>query len=325
MSEDYPTLAAALAAVQARLPEIRKGETAKVATKTGGSYVYAYASLSDVSMAILPLLGAAGLCWITRPTVNDAGRLVLAYELRHTSGESVTGEYPLSPGTPQDVGSQITYFRRYLLCAVAGVAPDEDDDGAAASKTGARGGSSDAWASATPARPRNVTTTIAPTFAEGATSQTTAMMTAVGATQRNAIIRAAQGIEQGSDSAAEDYLEAQRITDVHATIPGRDLSLHTLLARNLSTRIAAASDDAALRIVWNFAKRVDMLAATLDGGNTVNDRITARRGALLAEASASKPAATDPPQKPQTAEEAIAVLNAGGLTVEEATPVRRPR
>lgn len=130
-------LAAALAQVQAALPAIAKGETATVQTKQGGSYKYSYADLADVSQVILPLLGKAGLSWITRPTIVEGGRFVLAYELLHTSGESRSGEYPLpGSGTPQEIGSAITYARRYALCAVTGVAPaSDDDDGAAATRS----------------------------------------------------------------------------------------------------------------------------------------------------------------------------------------------
>lgn len=125
-------LTAALAKVQAELPEIRKSETAEVKTKTGGTYKYSYADLAAVSKAILPLLGKHGLAWVTRPTLRDDGSLVLAYELRHVSDEKITGEYPLSKGTPQEIGSAITYARRYCLCSVTGVAPESDDDDAAA-------------------------------------------------------------------------------------------------------------------------------------------------------------------------------------------------
>jgi len=147
---DTPNLAAALAAVQADLPPIAKGETATVQTKQGGSYRYSYADLADVSQVILPLLGKRGLSWITRPTIAD-GRFVLAYELLHTSGESRTGEYPLPDrGTPQEIGSAITYARRYALCAVTGVAPAaDDDDGAAATQRAQR----EPFEDARPARP----------------------------------------------------------------------------------------------------------------------------------------------------------------------------
>jgi hypothetical protein len=150
MSEKNATLASALAEVQAKLPEIRKGETATVQTKTGGSYKYSYADLADVSQVILPLLGQHGLSWITRPTMLD-GRFVLVYELLHSSGETRVGEYPLPDrGTPQEIGSAITYARRYALCAVTGVAPAaDDDDGQAATAQAQR----DRWEDARPATP----------------------------------------------------------------------------------------------------------------------------------------------------------------------------
>jgi hypothetical protein len=60
------------------------------------------------------------------------GKLVLIYELLHVSGQSREGVYPLPErGTPQEIGGAITYARRYCLCAVTGVAPDDDDNDAA--------------------------------------------------------------------------------------------------------------------------------------------------------------------------------------------------
>lgn len=130
---DHPNLAAALAAVQRQLPDVRKGEVAHVRSDKG-SYSYSYADLADVSKAILPLLGDNGLAWITRPTLLD-GVFCLMYALVHVSGEKIEGVYPLpANGSPQMLGSAITYGRRYTLCAVTGVAADQDDDGAAASK-----------------------------------------------------------------------------------------------------------------------------------------------------------------------------------------------
>jgi hypothetical protein len=131
MSTEAPSLAAALAAVQRKLPDVRKAETAHVRSDKG-SYSYRYATLPDITKAVLPLLGENGLAWMTRPTLVD-DRFVLVYELLHTSGEKVSGEYPLpTGGSPQALGSAITYARRYCLCAVTGVAADDDDDGAAA-------------------------------------------------------------------------------------------------------------------------------------------------------------------------------------------------
>ena len=132
-------LAAALAAVQASLPSIAKSETAEVegTTKAGRpfKYKYSYADLATISKAVLPLLGANGLAWIARPTLREDGKFVLAYELLHISGESRAGDYPLTGVTAQEMGSAISYARRYALCSVTGIAPEEDDDdGASASK-----------------------------------------------------------------------------------------------------------------------------------------------------------------------------------------------
>ena len=146
------TLFAALAAFQADLPGIGKGNTASVRSDKG-NYSYKYADLADVSAAVLPRLGALGLAFTARPTLLD-GQFVLAYSLVHVSGDREDGIYMLpSSGTPQQIGSAITYARRYCLCAAVGVAPAEDDDDAAAAQTVTRQSPADAWDAATPARP----------------------------------------------------------------------------------------------------------------------------------------------------------------------------
>lgn len=132
VDEGTPQLNAALAAVQAELPRIEKGKTATVPTKAGGQYSYTYADLADVSAQTLPLLGKNGLSFTAWPTLIG-NRLVLRYELLHSSGEQKAGEYPLPmEAGAQALGSAITYARRYCLCAVTGVSPDDDDDAATA-------------------------------------------------------------------------------------------------------------------------------------------------------------------------------------------------
>lgn len=137
-SDDRPTamprtLAAALAAVQAEIPEVIKAEKAKIPGKEGRSgYEYSYADLGAVTRTILPRLGQYGLSWLTKPTMHE-GKFVLVYKLLHASGESEEGIYPLPDrGSPQEIGSAITYARRYTLCSVTGVAPADDDDAAEA-------------------------------------------------------------------------------------------------------------------------------------------------------------------------------------------------
>lgn len=162
-------LTEALAKVQAAIPAIPKSQTARVETRSGGSYTYTYANLAKITPLVLPLLGANGLAWVTRPTMTPAG-FVLEYELRHTEGGTISGTYPLPDPTrvtPQEIGSAITYARRYTLCSVVGVAPDDDDDdAAAAAKT--RPTADKATRAPREARPRSAGTDAPATDAEPA-------------------------------------------------------------------------------------------------------------------------------------------------------------
>jgi hypothetical protein len=129
--QKHENLAAALAAFQANLPAVAKGATGQV----GNNRNYKYADLADISAAVYPTLSEHGLAFLTRPTFNAAGKFVLAFSLLHESGGREDGEFDLTGGgNMQQLGSAITYARRYALCAVTGVVPDEDDDGHAASQ-----------------------------------------------------------------------------------------------------------------------------------------------------------------------------------------------
>lgn len=128
----HESLAAALAAFQLEVPTIAKGNTANA---FGG---YKYADLTDVTEKVLPLLAKHGLAFAAMPTFDADGRFVLAYSLMHETREELRGSYPLpATGKPQDIGSAITYARRYALTAVTGVAPGGDDDDAAAAQKAA--------------------------------------------------------------------------------------------------------------------------------------------------------------------------------------------
>lgn len=126
-------LAAALAAFQAEMPVVPKGKTAKVPTKAGGSYSYTYAGLADVTEAAMPLLARHGLSFSCLPRMGERG-FELVGRLLHSSGESIEGSLPISGNTPQEMGSSLTYMRRYLLGCITGLVTDDDDDGALASR-----------------------------------------------------------------------------------------------------------------------------------------------------------------------------------------------
>lgn len=120
-------LAAALAAFQAEMPTVAKAHTATVKSDKG-SYSYTYAGLADVHEAAMPLLSKHGLSFSCLP-----GNGVLTGILMHESGQSISGSLPINGATPQQVGSSLTYMRRYLLGCMTGVVTDDDDDGQLAS------------------------------------------------------------------------------------------------------------------------------------------------------------------------------------------------
>lgn len=131
MSDKTPEqqFADALAAFQSEVPAIRKGNTATVRSDKG-NYSYDYADLTDITEAALPLLAKQGLSFIATPTVTDHG-FVLRYALLHVAGHRESGDFPLpdpSKYGAQQIGSWLTYSRRYALCAVTGIAPGGDDD-----------------------------------------------------------------------------------------------------------------------------------------------------------------------------------------------------
>jgi hypothetical protein len=154
-----PKLNAALARFQAQVPKITKDEKATIPGREGrAGFGYAYAGLDAITDAALPLLGKHGLAFTAWPTLID-GKFVLLYELLHESGEQKSGIFPLaSSGKPQELGGLITYYRRYALCAVTGIAPGGEDDDAQSSNNPQqfdrlRGGA-EAFENATPAPPR---------------------------------------------------------------------------------------------------------------------------------------------------------------------------
>lgn len=94
-----------------------------------------YATLDATLAAIRPALAANRLALLSVPGVVRDGNMVISTKLIHESGQSwtFTTEMPLGPkATAQAAGSCITYARRYVALAIAGIAP-VDDDGEAAS------------------------------------------------------------------------------------------------------------------------------------------------------------------------------------------------
>ena len=123
-----PALNAALAKAQAEYPEIPKTKKATVPLKSGGQYSYFYADIADVLRIIRPILAKHELS-VTQRTRPTSSGLMLLSELRHASGEVLPSSLPLpNSSRPQELGSDLTYYRRYAFCSLTGCAADEDDD-----------------------------------------------------------------------------------------------------------------------------------------------------------------------------------------------------
>ena len=139
MSDDWclqhDKLAAALVAFQGDVPTIPKNREAKIPTKSGGSYSYRYADLTDIWDAIRGPLKKNGLAVTQTLKGGSTGFMGIRTTVWHSSGQHLTDvvEVRTEGKTPQEVGSLVTYYKRYALSAALGIATDEDDDGAAAS------------------------------------------------------------------------------------------------------------------------------------------------------------------------------------------------
>ena len=97
-----------------------------------------YADLPSCVNATKPALQAAGIALIQAATSSpDASVIFVETMFLHESGEWVRSRLGLRPvkSDPQGAGSALTYGRRYTLLAMCGVAPEDDDDGNAASRS----------------------------------------------------------------------------------------------------------------------------------------------------------------------------------------------
>jgi len=107
--------------------------------KTNPHYKSAYADLTSVIEAVKKPLNDAGIAFTQTTLITPEG-LVLMTTLRHSSGEVIVSEWPLpANANPQNMGSNLTYAKRYSLAAICGVSADEDDDAEAGVKEAAAG------------------------------------------------------------------------------------------------------------------------------------------------------------------------------------------
>lgn len=140
MNETKTNLIKALIAFQEKIQPVTKGSENPFFRST-------YASLTDIWLTVQPVLTANGLA-ISQTTRSIEQGMEVITTLYHSSGEEISGAIPvffrrdevvkgeIFPHilSMQEVGSAITYARRYGLSAILGIVTDEDDDGNSASK-----------------------------------------------------------------------------------------------------------------------------------------------------------------------------------------------
>jgi hypothetical protein len=138
-SENIGDLAKALAATQAEMTAPKKAHVGKIkgTTKDGRSYEYEYryADLADVIEC--RKVGAKHGLAITQGMETKEGYFALTTMLMHSSGQWKAWDCPIPGGlSPQQLGSFLTYMRRYSESGAWGIAAEDDDDGKAAEGNG---------------------------------------------------------------------------------------------------------------------------------------------------------------------------------------------
>lgn len=121
MSESIAELAAALAKAQSQMRGVEKdGMNPHFKSK--------FSTLAAYLEACREPLASNGLAISQIPMKSDSGP-VLVTLLMHTSGQWLKSEFPLITNKmdPQGIGSVLTYFKRYVLAAMLGMASDDDD------------------------------------------------------------------------------------------------------------------------------------------------------------------------------------------------------
>lgn len=90
-----------------------------------------YADLAAVREAVVPVFNKHGFAIVQGTNVDLSAGFHLETKVIHESGGQMVFRFPLPPdvGRVQQVGSVITYARRYSYAAIAGIVAEEDLDG----------------------------------------------------------------------------------------------------------------------------------------------------------------------------------------------------
>ena len=102
-------------------------------TKINPHFKNSYVDLSDGLDMVRKILVKHDIVLIQGADVTPNGDMVLDTRLLHKSGEWIESTYLVTHAqTAQQMGSSMTYARRYALFPMLGIAGEDDDDGNAA-------------------------------------------------------------------------------------------------------------------------------------------------------------------------------------------------
>lgn len=132
MANLTPEFAKALVKVQGTIEGAKKD-------KRNPGFNSKYADLSACWDACREALQENDIAVIQMPVRGPEKHVSLATSLIYgPTGEQIGDVYDIplkDPTNPQALGSALTYGRRYALCAVIGICPEDDDGNAAAAKS----------------------------------------------------------------------------------------------------------------------------------------------------------------------------------------------
>lgn len=124
-SESIIELAKALAKFQGEVKQPKKD-------KSNPFFKSTYVDLAGVVDAITETSSKNGLSFMQHALTGDNGEVGVITIVLHESGEYIESSpifaKPMKPG-PQEVGSVLTYLKRYSLASAFGITSEVDDDG----------------------------------------------------------------------------------------------------------------------------------------------------------------------------------------------------
>lgn len=125
---DIDKIAAALAKAQPKFKPLIKNKTA-VINSAKASYKYTYADLADVFISVREALAENEIAIVQSTSVREQGGYILTTRLIHSSGQSLNSDLVMDRWPdPKQFGIEMSYLRRYSVCALLGIASDDDTD-----------------------------------------------------------------------------------------------------------------------------------------------------------------------------------------------------